>query len=208
MQIQKFRHACLVLAKDGSSLVIDPGIWTTDFKIPENVVGIVITHEHADHFDLDKIRLLVETYPELCIFAHVDIIAQLSDISVQKQAVKPGDAAVCGPFSLGFTGGEHLSIHPDFPVSPNLGVLVDNGALYYPGDSFALPGCAVETLAVPASAPWLKTAEAMDFITAIKPKRCFPTHDAILSDEGKGLAGSWLEKAAAGCGSKFENLSN
>ena len=52
MNISKFTHACVVLEKNNQSLVIDPGGWSQNLQIPENVVGIVVTHEHADHFDL------------------------------------------------------------------------------------------------------------------------------------------------------------
>lgn len=203
MDIKKYMHACLVVTKDNQSLVIDPGQWSENLETPKNAVGIVITHEHGDHFDKSKIQQIASVNPKLCIYAHVSIIEQLGDISVEKRTVSAGDSVTCGPFTLEFTGGEHLSIHPDFPVPPNLGVVVDGGELYYPGDSFALPGVPVKNLAVPASAPWMKVAEAMDFIEAVKPAACFPTHNALLSDKGHQLTNSWLEKAAEKIGAKF-----
>ncbi len=69
----------------------------------------------------------------------------------------------------------------------NVGVLIDNGEVYYPGDSFAEPGMPVKTLALPIAAPWMKTSEAMDFLTHVKPERAFPTHDAILSTPAAGF---------------------
>ena len=91
------------------------------------------------------------------------------------------------PFTLEFFGKEHAVIHPSIPVIDNVGVLV-NGSLYYPGDSFTVPeGIDVNTLATPASAPWLKVSEVMDFVTAVAPKRSFPTHDMLLSQVGRNL---------------------
>lgn len=196
MEIKKYRHACLVLTKNHESLVIDPGGWSDDFVVPGNVVGVVVTHEHADHFDLTKLRDIVAKNPTVYIYAHVDIIAQLAELTERGIAVSVGEDHQAGSFSLRFTGGSHATIHPAYPVPANLGVIVDNGALYYPGDSFILPGCTVTTLAVPASAPWMKLAEAMDFIVAVKPARYFPTHDAILSTAGRNLTQTWLDKAA------------
>lgn len=206
MDIKKYMHACLVVTKDNQSLVIDPGQWSENLETPKNAVGIVITHEHGDHFDKSKIREIVSINPSLCLYAHVSIIEQLGDMAVSKRAVSAGDTVACGPFTLEFTGGEHLYTHPDFPVPPNLGVLVNNGELYYPGDSFALPGRSVRTLAVPASAPWMKISQAMDFIVDVKPKTYFPTHDALLSEKGHELVNSWLVRAADSIEASLETL--
>lgn len=188
------------------SLVIDPGGWSTDFVVPENVVGVVITHEHPDHFDKGQLQKILEKNPEMCIFAHVDIIAQLADFTGKKQVVSVGETVAVGPFTLRFTGGDHARMFPDTSICANLGVVVNEGELYYPGDSFVLPDCPVETLAVPASAPWMKLTEAMDFIAAVKPKTCFPTHNALLSTEGQQLADAWLKKAAEKVGAQYKEL--
>lgn len=206
MDIRKFRHACLELSKDNASLVIDPGGWSTDFEPNDHTIGVVITHEHGDHFDKGQLRKILNSNPELCIYAHVNIIAQLDDFTAKKQAVAVGESVTVGPFSLRFAGGTHATIHPDYPVPANLGVVVDDGELYYPGDSFVHPSCPVKILAVPASAPWMKMSEAMDFITAVKPETCFPTHNALLSTEGQQLADVWLEKATEKVDSAYETL--
>lgn len=208
MEIKKYRHACLVLTKHNQSLVVDPGEWSTDFVSPENVVGVVVTHEHGDHFNLEKLREIVVKNPSAYIYAHVDIIAQLDNIAEKCIPVAVGQEIQAGDFSLRFTGGMHATIHPDYPVPANLGVVVDNGELYYPGDSYTLPGCSVKTLAVPASAPWMKMSEAMDFIVAVKPKTCFPTHDVLLSPEGHALAAAWLTRAAESIGSTYTKQIN
>jgi len=203
MEIRKFRHACLELTKDNKSLIIDPGGWSTDFEPNDKIIGVVITHEHGDHFEKAQLQKILKKNPEVCIYAHVDIIAQLDDFAGTKRSVAAGETVIVGPFSLRFTGGTHATIHPDYPVCANLGVIVDDGKLYYPGDSYALPNCDIDMLAVPASAPWMKMSEAMDFITAVKPKSCFPTHDVLLSPEGNELTKAWLTKAADLVNAKF-----
>ena len=55
MKLTKYEHACFTLEKDGKMLVVDPGTFTTKLDPPENVVGIVITHEHSDHFDVNAL---------------------------------------------------------------------------------------------------------------------------------------------------------
>jgi hypothetical protein len=46
------------------------------------------------------------------------------------------------------------------------------------------PAEAVDTLLVPASGPWLKPGEAIEFARAVRPARAFPIHDAHLNDVG------------------------
>lgn len=206
MEIRKYRHSCLVIAKNNQSIIIDPGSWTTDLQIPKDTVGIIVTHEHADHFDIDRLKEIINKNPSVYIYAHVDVIAQLGEMSRYGRSVAANETVNIGNFIVTLTGGHHAIIHPDHPVCANLGILVDNGELYYPGDSFDLPGCTIKTLAVPASAPWMKISEAMDFITAVKPETCFPTHNALLSAEGHALAAAWLTKAADNVGTTYQEL--
>ena len=49
MRITKLGHACLELEKDGQRLIIDPGFYTEPMGDVQNVVAIVITHQHDDH---------------------------------------------------------------------------------------------------------------------------------------------------------------
>ena len=97
-------------------------------------------------------------------------------------------------FAVATYGGEHATIVEGFPVPQNVGYLVDD-ALYYPGDSFVVPGVAVETLLAPASAPWMKVAETIGFVRAIAPARVHPTHDALLSEAGQRTVDAWFERA-------------
>ncbi len=201
MNIQKFRHACLVLEKDGQSLVVDPGEWSTDFTAPQDVVGVIITHEHGDHLSLEKLKEIIAVNPDAAVYAHADVTKQIPEVPTVM--VTADETKQIGHFNVLFTGGDHARILPDRPVCANLGVLVDEGELYYPGDSLVLPGVPVKTLAVPVAAPWLKLSEALDFLTAIRPQEAFATHDAVLSDEGKAVTTAWLTRTAEAIGTTF-----
>jgi hypothetical protein len=48
----------------------------------------------------------------------------------------------------------------------------------------------VEVLLVPIGAPWLKLAESIDFVRAVRPQRAHPTHDAVLSEIGQQFSDS------------------
>lgn len=194
MHIKKFRHACLVLEKDGQSLVIDPGEWSTDFVVPENVVGVIVTHGHGDHFFPEKLREILVKNPDAKVYAHADVVAKTADLPVI--AVSANETKQIENFIVQFTGGEHARVFPDKPVCANLGVIIENGELYYPGDSLVTPNIPIITLALPVSAPWLKLSEALDFFTAVHPKVVIPTHNALLSTEGQAVTNSWLTRTA------------
>lgn len=204
MRLTKYEHACFTLEKDGKLVVVDPGAYTTDLPALENVVAVVVTHEHADHFDVTALGAIVAHSPEAVIYAHADVTRQFGD-TLPHQAVAAGQSVTAGPFTLEFLGGDHAVIHPDLPVPANLAVMI-NDTLYYPGDSFFLPGRPVDTLALPTAAPWMKMSEAFDFLVAVKPRLAFPTHDAISSDAGKNLADTMMPMFAQKIGATYQRL--
>lgn len=194
MKLTKFEHACFAVTKDSQTLIVDPGNWSTDFTTPTDVVAVVITHEHADHFDQSKLQKIAAQNPQAVVVAHETITKQITVLPTK--SVVAGDSLTIGPFTLDFYGGQHATIYQDYPRVDNLGVMI-NKCLYYPGDSFSLPEQPVDTLALPVSAPWMKISEAMDFCKAIDANLVFPTHDAILSDTGKSLVDRLVSSVAS-----------
>lgn len=205
MKLIKYSHACVVIEKAGSTIVIDPGVWSSDLVIPENAIGIVITHEHADHCDAKLVSDIVAKNPSLNIYAHADVIANLPGLPTQ--AVIAGETVRLGEFTLEFVGGGHALIHESIPMIANLGVIIDD-LVYYPGDSFTLPAKAVANVAIPVSAPWMKISEAMDFLVDAKAARFFPTHDAILSEAGKNLVDTMLKNTARNVNAAYERIAS
>ena len=205
MKLTKYQHACFTVEVEEQILVVDPGVFSTDFIAPSNVAAVIITHEHPDHFDHDFIAQIMDKNPEAVIVAHPSVTSQIEVFNV-KPAL-PGETLAVGPFNMEFFGGSHAVIHPEIPVIANLAVMV-NDLLYYPGDSFVLPEKSVDTLALPASAPWMKVSEAADFMVAVGPRLAFPTHDAILSDAGKSVNDALLQTFASQNDILYERLTD
>lgn len=191
MKLTKFEHACFVVEQNNQSIIVDPGEFSTDLVIPDNVIAVIITHEHQDHLSEAHLAAIIAKNPEAIIVAHRDITKHLGQYSAQ--TVVANEGIKVGDFTLEFFGGEHAVIDTAIPVIANLGVMI-NDILYYPGDSFTLPERPVKVLALPVSAPWMKISEAADFVRALQPELVFPTHDAILSDIGKGLPDRLIPK--------------
>lgn len=205
MKLTKYEHACFTIEKDNQVLVVDPGNFSADFLPPENVVAIVITHQHGDHFDQEQIAAIIDKNPDASIISVGDVTPKIEVF--ETKTVQAGDKITVGLFDLEFFGGTHALIHESIPPIANVGVLI-NDLLYYPGDSFTIPAKPVDTLAIPAAAPWMKIGEAMDFLTAVQPRLAFPTHDAILSAQGKELADALLGMTAEKCGTEYKRLTS
>jgi hypothetical protein len=45
---------------------------------------------------------------------------------------------------------------------------------------------------VPIGAPWMKIAEAIDYVRTVAPQRAHPTHDAVLSAAGQAVSDNWI----------------
>lgn len=206
MKLTKYQHACLVVEKEHTIIVVDPGSFSRDFIAPHRVDAIVITHEHPDHFDEARVKDLLEAHPKALIIGHETITGRFTEY--QTIAAKIGETYTVGAMSLQFFGGQHALVAETMPALPNLGVLFDN-RLYYPGDSFAVPeGVQVIELALPISAPWLKISEATNFLARIKPRFAFPTHDALLSDDGKQVIDRLVGIVASSLGTEYRRLDN
>ncbi|MFB2556865.1 MBL fold metallo-hydrolase [Herbiconiux liangxiaofengii] len=204
MRLTKFEHAALLLEQSGKKLFIDPGSFTTPITDAAGTVAVVITHEHADHWTPEQLRRILEASPDAVVFGPEGVVLAAEGFGVRR--VDAGDSVTAGPFSLRFFGGRHAVIHSSIPVVDNLGVLV-NDVLFYPGDSWAVPeGVEPDLVAVPAGAPWLKIAEAMDYVLALKPKRTFATHEMVLSVAGKTMAADRIRWATEQVGGEFVAL--
>lgn len=201
MKITKQEHSCLIIENAGKTLIVDPGSFTTLLVGMSNVVAIVITHEHADHWTSDQFDRILERNPDARIFGPAGVAAAATAYTVE--VVKGGDSIDIEPFTLRFFGEQHAVIHSSIPVVDNVGVLI-NDELYYAGDSFTVPdGVAVGTLAVPAGAPWLKIGEVMDYVAAITPKRSFAVHEMVLSTAGKAMSNARIQFVTEAGGGEF-----
>ncbi len=205
MKITKFEHSCMILEANAENIIIDAGILTKQpTKNIINLSALIYTHKHPDHLDKDLLVKLVSRNPKVVIYAPQDVIDEIKEIECQKTAVYSGLNVQLDNFLLEFTGNDHAIISQNVPCQ-NVGVLI-NKKFYYPGDSFILPVGPVDVLAVPASAPWMKASEAMQFMAKIKPKVVFPAHNGLLSSFGEQVTYNWLSQAADNIGCKWQVL--
>lgn len=203
MKITKHEHAFLELELNGSVVLVDPGSYTPSLPEIANVVAICLTHIHDDHSYPDHIKSLLKQSPEALLFGPPEVATKLAGLPVQP--VYHGDHYEVQGFEIDFFGYLHQEIHSSIAVIQNVGVMI-NRSLYYPGDSYTVPDSPVEVLACPASAPWLKISDVMDFLAAVGAKTVFPTHNALLSNHGHDLYNARIKQVTEENGGSFEYL--
>ena len=203
MEVTKLEHACQIVTEGTARLVIDPGNSTRPVDTT-GVVAVVVTHEHPDHVTREQLERILAANPGAVVIGPAGVARALAadgdadGIGVDE--VTDGDRRTVGPFELAFHGTRHNLIHQSVPIVDNTGVLV-NGRLFFPGDSYTVPGVPVEVLAAPVGAPWLKVSEMMDYVAAIAPARAYPVHEATLSEIGYGMHTGRLREAVEPAGS-------
>jgi L-ascorbate metabolism protein UlaG (beta-lactamase superfamily) len=188
VRLTKYGHACVRLDLAGGSVVLDPGTYSPDVDLA-GVADVLVTHEHADHIDVDRLVPLVRD--GLRLHTNADVAASLaSDHGLEVHAVGPGETLTVAGVDVRVVGGEHAEIYNGLPGCANVGFVL--AGLYHPGDALHVPEVEVATLLVPVSAPWLKLREALDFVRAVAPARAFPIHDAMFSDIGNAGVDRWM----------------
>ncbi len=182
----KFGHACVRIEHGGSTIVIDPGVFT-DAEAVDGADAVLITHEHPDHYLPDHLRATdARVFTIEAVAAKV--LQDAPDVAERLTVVAPGESFDAG-LPVRAVGELHAVIHPEFPRITNSGYVltVGDAKVYHPGDSLTEPGEAVDVLLVPSSAPWLKASEAVDFARAVRAPRNLAIHDRIYTEAAHGI---------------------
>jgi L-ascorbate metabolism protein UlaG (beta-lactamase superfamily) len=186
MRITKFGHACVRIEHDGTTVVLDPGMFT-DVEAVDGADAVLITHEHPDHVVVEHLRATdAPIYTIVAVEAAIRTDAP--EVADRVTVVSPGDTFDVG-VPVRAVGEMHAVIHPEFPRIFNSGYVLDAGGtrIYHPGDALTEPGEAVDVLLVPSSAPWLKASEAVEFARAVKAPRNLAIHDRIYTEAAHGI---------------------
>ena len=188
MDLTHFGHSCLLADFGVARVLFDPGTFSHGFEGITGLSAILITHQHPDHADPQRLPSLVEANPQAALYADPQTAAMLGG---GWTAVNVGDEVDVDGLTIRGVGGRHAVIHPEIPVIDNISYLVGDGEhaakLMHPGDALFVPEEPVQVLATPAAAPWMKISEAVDYLRAVAPRHAVPIHQGIIAPEARGI---------------------
>ena len=196
MHLTHLGHACLFVETGGSRLLLDPGTFSRGFEELTGLDAILITHQHVDHVDAERLPALLEANDGSQLLAEPEIAAELTKVGLDARPLHAGEKVSVGAAGVQAVGGTHALIHADIPRVGNVGLVVSadgEPTLFHPGDCYdarpddgEAPG-GVDILALPLNAPWAALKETVDFLRAVHPRSAVPIHDALLSATGRAL---------------------
>lgn len=187
MRLTKLGHSCVRITYGDTTLVLDPGNFT-QLDAAEGADAVLITHEHPDHCDPERLRRT-----DAPIFTIDAVAAQLRenapDVAERVAVITPGHAWQIGDVTVEAVGELHAVIHPELPRIHNSGYLLtlDDTTVFHPGDALTGPTTPVDVLLAPVCAPWMKVSEGIEFARSVSAGRNVGIHDRIYSDAGLGI---------------------
>ncbi len=198
MKIIKYNHSCLLVEEHGKFVLLDPDEFTYQAKVfnldnISNLDAIGITHEHMDHMSIPFIKEIFVNFPNVKIFSNESVKNILAKENINVET----------------TGNDFLQMIP-IPhekmwgrpkMEENVQIDIFN-KFTHPGDSLSI-NQTKEILALPITAPWGSTTEAVEKALEVKPKYIIPIHDFMLKDESRRNMYKWLEPYFAGNNIKF-----
>ncbi len=63
MRITHLGHACLLVEVAGRRVLIDPGSFSRDWHVITEVDAVLVTHQHPDHVDAERLPALLAASP-------------------------------------------------------------------------------------------------------------------------------------------------
>lgn len=174
MKVTKFVHSCLLIESSEHNVLIDPGSFTWNSHLLHinslpRLDHIVITHEHADHYDEQGLKKLSHRFPRTIIITNSQLAEKIKKLKLPNPIHTGSDDNVMVFEAI------HEQLPLDTPQVLNIGVHIAD-KLTHPGDSYAFEHTR-EILALPLTGPFASYKQALDIIVKLKPKVVLPLHD-------------------------------
>lgn len=201
MKISKHLHSCLLVEEQDKVILIDPGNFTFNEKTLDidkltKLDYILITHEHADHCHLPFIKELVSKFPDVKIISNPSVVELLKTENIESSS--EGNELIKLEETL-----THEKVWDKNPPQNTVFKIFDR--LTHAGDSLHFTTRS-EILALPITAPWGSTTEAVEKALELKPKVIIPIHDWMWKDEIRIAMYKRLEEFFKPLGIDFKGL--
>jgi L-ascorbate metabolism protein UlaG (beta-lactamase superfamily) len=190
MQLGHLGHSCVLVGTGETRVLLDPGNLTPGFDDVRGLDAILITHQHSDHMDPERLPSLVAANPGVRLLAESNTVPQLAALGLSCETLTPGDSVELGDAHVEVVGGEHALIHDDIPRVGNVGLLISSvggPVVFHPGDSYGTIPQGVDVLLLPLTAPWTSIRETVTFARAVGAPEAVPIHDGGASTGGRAV---------------------
>jgi L-ascorbate metabolism protein UlaG (beta-lactamase superfamily) len=190
MRITHLGHACLLVETADRRLLIDPGSWSDAAFEQRDLDAILVTHQHADHVDVERLPDLVRANATALVVTDPDTAAQLRDKGLEPRTLAGGEEVAVGAVTVRGVGELHAMIHDEIPRIHNTGMRVSadgEPTLLHAGDALDADTSGVDVLAFALSAPWARSRDMTAFLRTAAVPHAVPVHDGLLSRTGRTL---------------------
>ena len=197
MMVTQLGHSCLLVEIADTRILLDPGGFTPGFEDLRDLDAILVTHQHPDHCDLDRMPALLAANPRARVLAEPQTAAQLTERGLDVADLATDATFAIGPVTAYTVGKQHAVIHADIARIDNTGVVLradGEPALFHPGDAIDADPGPVDVLAVPINAPWCAMKETIEFVRRVAPPRFVPIHDGLLQARGRTIYLSQIDR--------------
>jgi len=190
MRITHLGHSCLLVETSGQRILIDPGTFSPGIADVTGLHVILVTHQHGDHVDLQRLPAVLEANPQARLYAEPQAAAVMEKAGIAAEHTVSGEVLTFGRVQVTPVGEQHALINEALPRVANLGVVLRSEgepSVFHPGDAYDAEPGQVDILALPLNAPWTASRDTAAFAERISPRVVVPIHDALLSAIGRRL---------------------
>ena len=186
--VTKIHHSCLTVDDGSTRLLLDPGQLGPRPSL-DGVDAVLITHNHFDHFDPELVKEAL--HRGIPVWAPGDALDELGGLDARDDGdlheAVTGTTLRIGTLPVQVAGNRHAEVHPTLPGPANRAYLID-GRVLVTGDEHPVPPDRLTALVTPVDAPWLRAADLIRYVRAVRPEIVVGVHDGLLNEDGLAVA--------------------
>lgn len=191
MQLTHLGHAALLVEMSDTRILIDPGNFTAGWEELRDLDAVLVTHQHPDHLDLDRLPQLLAANKNADLLVDTGTAQVLREKGIDAIVHNGSPHAVRGGgVRVHPVGDLHAVINEAIPRIPNIGVRLEaegEPRLYVTGDALDGDPGEIDVVAFALAAPWCASKETTAFLKRLDAPVAVPVHDAILTPAGRQL---------------------
>ena len=190
MRITHLGHASVLVELADTRILVDPGGWSPSAFEQRDLDAVLVTHQHGDHVDQDRLPGLLRANPGALLLTDPDTSNLLRSKGAEAQGLTPAEEVAVNGVTVTGVGELHALIHEDIPRIHNTGMRLSAAGeptFFHSGDALDAEPEGVDVLAFPLNAPWARSREMTAFLRRLAVPHAIPVHDGLLNQQGRTL---------------------